>query len=132
MNRGYISLWRKFQDSLIYNDSQAVHLWIHLLLKATHKEINLLVGGIKVNLKVGQLLTGRKSLSKETGINESKINRILKLLKNEQLIEQQTTNKYSIITVLNWDLYQTGEQQTEQQVNSKRTANEQQVNTNKK
>jgi hypothetical protein len=55
----------------------------------------------------------------------------LKYLEIEQQIEQQKTTKFTIITILNWDRYQENEQQSEQQVNNKRTTSEQQVNTNK-
>ena len=40
-------------------------------------------------------------LSEETGIAESTIQKILKLFQNEQQIEQQTNNKFSLITIKN-------------------------------
>lgn len=72
----------------------------------------------------GQILTSRKALSKETGIQESKIERILKALKNEQQIEQQTFTKYRIISIINWREYQYSEQHIEPQVNNRRTTDE--------
>lgn len=41
------------------------------------------------------------------------------------------TNKYSLVTVLNWDKYQGQRTTSEHQVNIKRTSDEQQMNTNK-
>ena len=56
-------------------------------------------------------------------------------LKSVEKIDIKANNKYSIVTILNWGLYQgngeKGEQQSEQQMNNKRTTNEQQMNTNK-
>jgi len=129
MTSGYIKVWRKLTESSIYRKSEAVHLFVHLLLTASRLERRVMSGNQLIAIKPGQLITGRKKLSAETGINESKVYRILELLKSEQVIEQQTNSKYSIITVLNWSSYQDGEQQIEQQMNSKRTADEQQVNT---
>ena len=47
----------------------------------------------------------------------------------------KTNNKYSIITIVNWETYQGAnnnyEHQNEQQMNNKRTTDEQQMNTNK-
>lgn len=83
-------------------------------------------------LQPGQFITGRKSLAKETGISESKCERLLTFFKTEQQIEQQKTNKFRIISILNWSEYQTSEQQNEQPVNNKRTTTEQQLNTIKK
>lgn len=90
-----------------------------------------MVGKERITLEPGQLVTSRKSLSEKTKVSESKIERILKLFKNEQQVEQQSYSTNRIITVLNWHKYQESEQQTEQQVNSEWTASEQQVNTNK-
>ena len=64
-------------------------------------------------------------------IDENKVTRILKTFENEQQIEQQTSNKNRLITIVSWDVYQKGEQRNNQQVNNKRTTDEQQVNTNK-
>ncbi len=85
-----------------------------------------------MNLRSGQFITGRKALEAATGIEQSKCERLLKLFKTTQQIEQQKTNKFRIITICNWDKYQDIEQQNEQQVNNNRTTSEQQVNTNKK
>ncbi|MFA6992760.1 MAG: hypothetical protein WC269_05820 [Candidatus Gracilibacteria bacterium] len=130
-NRGWIKLHRKLTEKGFYKKSQYVHLWIHLLLKANHKKKEFMFNNRIIVIKEGQLITGRKQLAKETGINESMVERILKMLEIEQQIEQQTDTKYRVITIVNWVEHQSRGQQNEQQVNSKRTADEQQVNTNK-
>jgi len=124
---GWIKLHRKIKDSAIWSDSQAVHLWVHLLLKVNHAPKEVIKGETVYNIKRGQTLTGRKVLSAETGINESKIQRLLKLFVKCKMIEQQTNNANRLVSVLNYESYQVGEQQT----NNKRTTNEQQTNTNK-
>lgn len=131
MNEGYIKLFRRLSDKGWYQNSEYVHLWIHLLLKANHKGAEFMFNNKVLKLKAGQFVTGRNQLSKETGINQSKIERILKLFESEQQIEQQTTNKNRVISIISWEQYQQREQQIEQQTNNKRTTSEQQVNTNK-
>jgi len=96
--------------------------WSYLLLKANHSKNYFTPNGIK--LKEGQILTGRKAISQETGLNESKIERILSKLEIEHQIEQQKTSKYRIISIINWGKYQSSEHQIEQQVNNKRTTSE--------
>ena len=64
-------------------------------------------------------------------ISESKVQRILKEFENEHQIEQQTSPRNRLISIVNWSEYQNNEHQSEQQVNNKRTTNEQQMNTNK-
>lgn len=129
---GWIKLHRKLLDNpIIIKDSDYLSVWIYILLNSTHKEYDTLFKGERITLQKGQLITGRKSISEKLKINESKVQRILKTLENEQQIEQQNGNKNRLITILSWDKYQQDEQQTEQQVNNNRTTSEQQVNTNK-
>lgn len=131
MNEGYIKLWRKLKKSFIFQNSEMLHVWLEILLTAAHKDTDVLIGMQKLVCKRGSLITGRLKLAKNLRMHDSKIERILKLFEIEQLIEQQKTTKYRIITVVNWEQYQQCEQQNEQQMNNKRTTNEQQVNTNK-
>lgn len=128
---GWIKIHRKIMSKAFYNkDSEKVHLWMHLLLKANRKEREELFNGTPIICKPGQFTTGRKQLSEETGISESKIQRILKYFeKIEQQIKQQTSNTNRLISILNWGDYQIIEQHNEQQLNNGRTTTEQRVNT---
>lgn len=129
---GWIKIHRKIlENPIICKDSDYLAVWIYLLLNATHKEIPALFKGKKIILQKGQLITGRKSMSSQLKISESKIYRIINDFKSEQQIEQQTSNQNSLISILNWDKYQQIEQQNEQQMNNERTTDEQPVNTNK-
>lgn len=128
---GWIKLHRKILDNpIVCKDADYLAVWIYLLLNATHCEYTTLFKGKKIILKAGQLITGRKILAEKLGISESKIYRILNAFKNEHQIEQQTSNKNSLISIQNWSEYQDFEQQNETPMNNKRTTSEQQVNTN--
>ena len=83
-----------------------------------------MIGNQIIKVSSGQTLTGRNKIAEATGLNSSKVERLLKVLEIEQQIEQQTFTKYRIITVTNWCKYQMFEQQIEQQVNNKRTTSE--------
>jgi DNA-binding MarR family transcriptional regulator len=87
--------------------------------------------GKKIILQPGQLITGRLAIAKQFKISESKVQRVLKTLENEQQIEQQTSNENRLITILNWSEYQNSEQQIELPVNNECTTSEQPVNTYK-
>lgn len=54
----------------------------------------------------GQFITGRKELSKVSGIPESTIEDILNLFERQGQIRQQKTTKFRLITVINWKKYQ--------------------------
>lgn len=121
---GYIKLYRTIKDQPWYQDSEAVHLFMHLLIEASHTERQYIVKGDLITIQPGQFLTGRKQLSLNTGINESKVQRLLKLFEKCGQIEQQTNNTNRCISIVNWDKYQSGEQP----VNNERTTSEQPVN----
>lgn len=129
MSNGWIKLHRKTLDNpIVMKDTDHLAVWMWLLLNATHSDYDTIYEGERVTLKAGQFITGRKIISKELKINESKIQRILKTFESEQQIEQQTNPRCRLISILRWTDYQLDEQQSEQQVNNKRTLN----NKNKK
>lgn len=124
-NEGWIKLNRKvLNNPIVTKDSEYFSVWCLLLLLATHKDIEKIFDGKKITLKPGQLITGRKYISKLFSISESKVQRILKEFENEHQIEQQTSPRNRLISIVNWSEYQNNEHQIEQQVNNKRTTNE--------
>jgi hypothetical protein len=82
---------------------ETLALFIDLLLRANHE--NGFWKGHEV--KRGQLITGRKSLSKSTGLSEQAIRTSLERLKSTNEITIKSTNKFSIITICKYDDYQT-------------------------
>lgn len=125
--QGFILLHRSILKSFYYKDSEHVHLWLHLLLKANWKEKSILYKGKRFPIKRGQFVTSRKSIVKETGINRSKVERILKTFESEQQIEQQNYYAFRLITILNYNEYQ----DVSSKLSSKRAASEQPVSTTK-
>jgi hypothetical protein len=83
-----------------------------------------MIGNQIITVAPGQIVTGRNKIVEATGLNRSKIERLLKVLENEHQIEQQTFTKYRIISITNWCKYQIDEQQSEQQVSNKRATSE--------
>jgi hypothetical protein len=108
---GYIKLWRKIQEWGWYKAPDHVHLFTHLIQKARWRDGQ--VNGQP--LKRGQLLTGRAYLSYQTGVSERSIRTILKHLKSTSEITIEATNQGSVITIVNYELYQSGEDENDQQ-----------------
>ncbi len=132
MNDGWIKLYRStFDNPIVNKDPDHLSVWLYLLCSATHKGYSAMFRKNRIELQPGQLLTGRKSIARQTGVEEHKVDRILKLFKSEQQIEQQMSNHNRLITILNWNKYQQSEQQIEHQVSNKWASSEQQVSTNK-
>jgi hypothetical protein len=127
MHRGYIKLWRKIEEWDWFKNSNTLQLFIYLLIRANHK--NGSWQGIEIMR--GQLLTGRKSLSEKTGLSDREIRTSLSRLKLTKEITVKSTNKFSIITLCNYDIYNDSDQQDDQQPTSNRPATDQQPTTNK-
>lgn len=129
---GYIKLYRKALDNpVVMKDAEHLAVWVYLLLEARYRPQDAMFGGAKTTLRPGQLVTGRRKISLETRVTESKVQRILKLFESEHLIEQQMSSRNRLISIARWDAYQAGEQRGGQQMNNKCTTDEQQVNTYK-
>ena len=142
MNNGWLKLYRKITESSVFDNPELLKVWIWCLCKATHRSREQIVGRQIITLEEGQFVFGRKAASEQLKMNESAVYRHIKMLEALNMISIKTNNKFSLITIEKWTCYQgyddDSEQQMnskrtadEQQMNSKRTANEQQVNTNK-
>lgn len=132
MSNGWIKLHRRLLDNPRATDPEWLSVWIYLLLNATHQPRKMNFDGKIVELQPGQLITGRFAIAENTGVNESKVKRILQTLKTDQQIDQQAGVKGSMITVRNWQAYQDADQQIDQRLTSKRPATDQRLTTNKK
>lgn len=103
---GWIKLDRSMLDHWVWQDADAQRIWLDMLMRANFEDKTRLFNGQLIHLKRGQLVFGRKVYADRLGINENKIRKVLKLLKSDRMIDQQTTNKYSIITITCYDKYQ--------------------------
>jgi len=121
---GWIKLHRKFIDWEWYDISEMVHLFVHLLLKANHETINW--RGIEV--KRGQLITGLKQLHEETNISIQTLRSCLKKLEKTGEINRQTNNRFSLITIYNYDNYNRAIGEDNKQPNKQLTSNQQATN----
>ncbi len=131
-NSGYIKIYRSLINKPYFTEHQYVVLWIYLLIRANFKDSEVFFNGKITTVSRGSFITSRKKLAESTGIQESKIERILFFLKTEQQIEQVKKGRSRLISILNYEKYQESEQINEQDLNRKRTGFEQVLNTDKK
>jgi hypothetical protein len=105
-------------------------------MKANHKKDHKQVVGFQeIILQPGQFIFGRLKAAEETGLSERNIRTCSAFLKKCGNLTIKATNKFSIVSIVNWDTYQKNDgetdQQSDQQVTSNRPATDQQVTTNK-
>lgn len=99
---GWIKLYRQFINWEWYQDSKTKSLFIHLLLLANHEE-NKWQGN---TIKRGQLITSLSHLAKDTGMTVQNVRTSLKKLKSTQEITYTSTSKYTLVSIVNYDKFQ--------------------------
>ena len=99
---GYIKIHRKIVEWEWYSNSNTKLVFLHLLFKASYKNTN----WQGVEIKQGSLVTSLRSLAKELGLSQNQIRTALKNLIHSNDISIEATKKYSLITIVNWKLYQ--------------------------
>jgi hypothetical protein len=109
MDRGYIKLWRRIQDSKLWLSEPFTRgqAWIDLIGLANYKDGYFRIRGNRVDVKRGQCGYSELSLSARWRWSRGKVNRFLNELETEQQIIQQKTRLTTLITIINYDLYQT-------------------------
>ena len=125
MNRGYIKIWRKIEDSGLYQMPETLALFMFLLTKATHKPRR--IGCLL--LARGQYSSGRIELARILKQSEQTIRTGLDRLKKLEILTIESTKHGSVYTVVNYNNYQDNEEQsTIQLTNEQPTANQQLTN----
>jgi hypothetical protein len=109
MNRGYIKLWRKTLDSGLVQHPNAFALFGYLLLGCAWRKKKYATKYGIIQLREGQMATGRKKLASDLNQSEQNIRTALGLLEKMKILTIESTNGYSIITLENWDKYQSCE-----------------------
>lgn len=100
---GYIKLHRSMLEWEWYRDANTKALFLHCLLKANW-EAGRFQG---VEVPRGSFVTSLSKLALETGLTVKQIRTALNHLKATNEVASRTTSKFSVITIKNYDKYQT-------------------------
>ncbi len=84
-----------------FNEYQTRHLWIYLLLKANTEP----VAFKSTVIDKGELMITVSSLSTATGLTVSQVRTALEKLADSNSIEVKTTNKYSVIKIIDFEAF---------------------------
>ena len=102
MNDGFIVLNRRISSWRWWDMPNAVTLWLHILIGANWTDGYFL--GQKIER--GQLATSIHRLAEESGLHPNTVRHWLKKFEDEQQITLKSTNRYTLITVINYAKYQ--------------------------
>lgn len=131
LQNGFIALHRSLLSWGWHDDPATFCLFVNLILMANHYPAEW--KGITIDR--GQLVTGRKALSDQTGLSERQIRTALDHLKSTGEVTIESTNKYSLITIVNYrkfqDIPETSTSKMTSTLTNDRPATDQQPTTKK-
>ena len=123
--RDYIKVSRSMLDWEWYSDINTSRLFIHMLLKANWKD-----GNFKgTTVPRGSFVSSIRKLADETSLTEREVRTAINHLKTTGEVTHKPTSKYSVFTVVNYDLYQSNDTQSVSQTTSERQSNDIQTTT---
>ena len=120
---GWIKIHRQILEWEWYSDNNTFRVFLHLILKANHKEKRF--KGLE--LKIGTVITSRDILAIETGLSVRQIRTALDKLKSTNEVTIKTSSQGTIIELVNYKKYQL----TTSEATNERPMNDQQATTNK-
>ena len=117
--------WVKIYDTLLdwrwHHRPEYVSFMLHCLLKANPKPTQ----WETISLKKGEFVTSMKSMTESVGISERTYRTIIKNLTDCGFLTTKTTNKYTIITICNYESYQQVKDSNRQSNDNQTTYNRQ-------
>lgn len=129
---GWIKLQRDIMDHWIAQDNEYLAVWVRMLAEANFSDRKSVINGALVEVKRGQLIFGLESYSEKTGVSVRRLRKLLELLESDRMIDRQKSNKFSLISIVNYAKHQDDDRQTagKGQADDKQTASEGQAKGN--
>lgn len=132
-NRGYVKLHRQLLEWEWWDDPQMVHVWIYFLLKANYQDSK----WHGIDIPRGSFVTSIDTISKDTHLSVREIRTCLNKLKTTGEVTIKATNRYSVITICKYDIYNSvdaesdkpSDTQQDKQETSKRQTRDKQATT---
>jgi hypothetical protein len=136
MAEGWVKLYRISLEKSIWQNIKLWRMATYCLLKASHQEHQEMVGLTPIKLQPGQFVFGRKKAAKETKLSEQTVRTLIQNLEKKLgFLTIKSTKQFSIITICNWERYQSNDSSNNQGINQQLTNNQpttnQQLTTNK-
>lgn len=116
LENGFIVLHRKIVNWEWYKDPATRIVFEHLILTANYEEKRFKGEAIHR----GQRVASYGTLAKETGLSVRNVRTAINHLISTNEVTSKATNKYSVFTIVNYDMYQDNRQASDKQVTSNR------------
>lgn len=138
---GWIKLHRKIRGHWLYTEKRKFskyEAWLDLVMDANHHIGKVVIGNTVVPVPRGSTLTSIKKLAVRWGWSRHKTDDFLKALKKDTMIEHKKDTHFTLISIVNYDSYQSSENQkghkkdTKKDINGTSTGHKQEEEERKK
>lgn len=123
LENGFVLLHRNILNWRWFKDANTFRVFVYLLLQANYEEH----GFETTTIERGQLVTSYPKISDILGISEAQARTAIKHLKATGEITVKQTPKFSVVTVNNYDLYQSISSQNDSQMTGKEQSSDSQM-----
>ena len=108
MREGWISIYRKIQDSWLWEDKpfSKGQAWVDLLLSVNHKDNKIMFDGKLINVKRGEFITSIRKLCEKWGWSNTKVRRFLDVLQSDRMVSYKSDTRKTIVSIVNYSDYQ--------------------------
>lgn len=120
MNGDFVKMYRSFLEWEWYSDINTSRLFLHMLLKANWRDSKF--QGITVPR--GSFISSIGRLAEETALTDREIRTAVSHLKMTGEVTSRPTNRYTVFTVVNYNLYQSDDKQSDDQLTGNRHSND--------
>lgn len=103
---GFVAIFRKIQDHWIWQDPERLHAWLDILISAQFHDSEKMIKGKLVKVPRGSWFISQKTLESRWGWSKNKIRHFIGTLVEEGMITAKGTTCGTILTVVNYELYQ--------------------------
>ncbi|MGL6121413.1 MAG: hypothetical protein ACRC0V_13030 [Fusobacteriaceae bacterium] len=133
MDLGWIKLHRKIIDNFLYpkKEFSRFEAWIDLLLISNHKPNKIMIKNETFDCMRGQTIRSIETYQKRWSWTAQKVRSFFELLKKNNMIEIKTNSKTTILTICNYDSYQSEQQTDNKQITNGHQTDNKHLTTNK-
>ena len=128
LENGFVKFDRKIANWRWYHDVNTFKLFFHLIITANYEPKPF----ENITVQRGQRVASYQSLAAETQMSVQNVRTALNHLISTGEVTRQSTSKYTVFTIVNYNMYQDNQQTNQQTANKQLTNNQQTANNNER
>lgn len=120
---GWVKIYRDIQNCWIWEGEpfSRGQAFIDLILMVNHEDKKIMFNGSLVEVKRGSCITSLRKLGEKWGWSSKKVKHFLEQLESDKMLSYKSDSKKTLVTIENYDFYQSKDSERKHQSNSEDT-----------